>query len=221
MAISRTSNRGRGGKAKAQAKSLYIEAQKARIAELLNEGHLPSECAELMGLARSTISKLRKELHSDHRAHAMEQISDLKARELAKLEHRERIAWQELARSRLLRRTDTGNGEDESSTVQGRCGLDAGGNATRIQTEVADPRWFDVLAQISEQRCALMGLNAPIPVRINTDDFTRPELMRLAAGEPLELVMRARDDRLAAMRAQNDAAIAAAARMMGPAEGSA
>ncbi len=204
MGITRKTRGARGASRLAEAKRLQMEYRKHIVARELCKMTPKGTIAKELGVSPATVTKLCKELDREWRTQHSKDILTHKARELACIDHREAFCWEQLYKSMEIRRQDQQftDAEGESTvttTLAGRAGLTANGQATTMQLEVADPRWMDQIARCSEQRCRLLGLYEAVEVTLTPeyfDKFTVEELQRLAAGEPVYLVERDCDERI-------------------------
>ena len=201
MAVSRTS---KGSAGAAGRKRLEIEWRKHLVSVRLLEGKRKVDIATELGVSPSLITALCKELDKQYLAHYLRNILEHKAKELARIDRREAFCWEQLYKSMEIRRqdqqfTDCEGESTVTTTLAGRAGLTKRGQATKMQLEVADPRWMDQIARCSEQRCRLLGLNEEVELKISLnyfDKFSPAELLRLAAGEPFYIVERDCDERI-------------------------
>lgn len=105
-------------------------------------------------LSHKTICRDIKDVIAQWRETMVQNVDDLKSAELLRINEIEREAWREWERSktgkeRTLAERRTGGenpGEKASVTREGQCG---------------DPRYLQVVQKCIEQRCEVLGLDAP------------------------------------------------------------
>lgn len=182
-------------------KQAMMEARRARVASFKIQGKSLREMAELLekdgyvnprtGKAWSLhiLSEDVQELEERWKASALVDITEAKARELAKLDELEREAWAAWHRS---------YGKRQSTSTERRTGGKTPGDKARVDTEdlAGDPRFLAIVLDCQQRRAKMLGLDAPqkveasgpnggpIPVQ---DD--RPPLSAL----PIDLVRQLRD----------------------------
>jgi hypothetical protein len=201
MPVSRTS---RGHGRAAELKRLQIQWQKGQVAQWIAERRPKGWMAKELGVVPSAITRLCKELEREWRTEYLDDLLTHKAAELAAINRREAFCWEQLYKSMEIRRqdqqfTDCEGESTVTTTLAGRAGLTKRGQATKMQMEVADPRWMAEIRACSEQRCSLLGLNEEVELKISLtyfDKFSPAELLRLAAGEPFYIVERDCDERV-------------------------
>lgn len=149
------------GKKQARSALQKIRDQ-ADIARLRLFGHTQRQIADKMGLALSTVNRDLAEIAKRWRDSALEDIAEIKARELAKLDALEIEAFDEWRHSK----------KDTKKTVveekPGRQGKDSDKpapkqNGVRIETttNIGDPRFLQLILSIQERRSKMLGLDAP------------------------------------------------------------
>ncbi|MEE4659019.1 MAG: hypothetical protein V2J89_01040 [Halieaceae bacterium] len=155
-----------GGKGTKRGKKRTVKERErdlAFIARHYLRGYSQNEIAVELGKATGTqvtrqqICYDLKKLQEQWREEQLEAIDELKARELAKLDHMEAEAWAAWERSK----------EQAEKTKKGRRtgGRNAGEYAeVQVEERIGDPRYMDLVLKCVEKRTKLLGLDAPIKV---------------------------------------------------------
>lgn len=127
---------------------------RAETARLYLQGVPQHEIAAKQGVTREQITYDLNVIRAEWVKNAQEGMTELVARELAKLDRIEAeawAAWERSCKSRERKRTKkTTGGESDRLEAQ-------------VETEErdGDPRWLEIVAKCVDQRCKLRGLNAP------------------------------------------------------------
>lgn len=144
--------------------SFQRERDLPRIAELYCKGKTQAEIAEALGLSRQQIGYDLRDIQNRWERIAAKELGRRKGRELARIDHLERVAWEAWARScqdakgthvKTVRR---GDGQDITTlekTTKGQCG---------------DPRFLERVAWCIAQRLEIMGAYAPKKVAPTTSE---------------------------------------------------
>jgi hypothetical protein len=155
-------NRGRKGRSPDQ-----ILKDRAQIADLYLQGKLQVEIGALLGLSRQQIGYDLKAIRQEWLQSSLMDFNARKAEELAKLDRLEReyyAAWEASKQERQTSITEqvTGAGGDK---------LKAG---IRKEEQTGDPRYLAGVQWCIEQRCKILGLNAPQKIAPTTPDGQEP-----------------------------------------------
>jgi len=129
------------------------EADLARIAHLYLSGSNQYEIAKELGLSRQQITYDLQDLYGRWAESARSDIDKLKAEQLAKIDRLEREYWDAWRRS---------VGTHEKSITERKRGETQMDRAQIVKEELAgDPRFLTGVGWCIEQRCKILGLNAP------------------------------------------------------------
>jgi hypothetical protein len=160
------------------AEELTIESRRCQVAELFLRGiKRQSELAQRLGVDRSTVSRDLKVLNARWKEAALRDLDAAKGQELERLDRLEREYWQAWANSQ---------GPHEITTTEQTTGGDGEKvkAAIRKEEQYGDARYLEGVQRCIEQRCKLLGLNAPQkiaptapdgqePYRLTIEDFTQ------------------------------------------------
>lgn len=130
-------------------------AQLDQVAELYLQGWTQAEIGEHIGRSQQQVSYDLVQLRKRWAASADKKMDVHLAQQLAKLDHLEATYWDAWERSMEERRTRT------ASRKQG--GRDGNVNSSALKTEdvLGDPRYLAGIERCIQQRCKLLGIEAP------------------------------------------------------------
>lgn len=131
-------------------RTLKIADRRTRVAALRLQGWTQTEIAEELGVSQPLICADIKEIDAEWRESRNSTTQDFKDRELAKIDNREREAWEAYWRSvgTIEKRTTKGKGPDAEVTVV-------------EEQQAGDPQYLKVIEGCSKDRRALLGLDQP------------------------------------------------------------
>lgn len=147
------------------------------LAELYVYGHTQREMAEKIGVSQTQISFDISELHQRWVKAQLIDVSEAKARELAKIDNLERIAIAAWIKSGGKKRkviTTTG-GEYENERIE-------------QWEEVGDPAYLARISWCIERRCKILGIDAPEKVEIVPPSNSLEELQAEAQRLGMQVV---------------------------------
>lgn len=139
----------------ARETTVQREQRLRRVAELALRGLGTGEIAKETGLTTGQVAWDMKVLVRRWRELASEDIADLKAKELAKLDRLEAEYWRawEASKRRVTK------SQRKSLSASGATG---GGQVELMEQETAgDAKFLDGVARCIAQRCRLLGIDAP------------------------------------------------------------
>jgi len=125
------------------------------IAEMYLGGALQTEIAEKLGITQARVSQELKVIQKEWERRYAGTIHQLKMRELTKIDALELMYLDQFEKSINLSRVtrEEKRGNKESYTKE------------RVEeNELGDPRYLQGIQWCIEQRCKLLGLNAPVKV---------------------------------------------------------
>lgn len=131
-----------------------ILENRAKIANLYLKGWQQKDIAVELGLSPATVSRDIKALIEEWRQSAISDIEEAKAKELARINRIEREAWEAWEASKQM---ETGH---RQTTQYGGEGQSASYAVTR-RASPGDTKYMDIIRWCIDQRCKLLGLNAP------------------------------------------------------------
>jgi hypothetical protein len=153
---------------RSSAEELAIESRRSQVATLFLQGiRRQGELAQRLGVDRSTISRDLKVLNGRWKEAAVRDLDAAKGQELERIDLLEQQYWAAWERSKQGRETTTTEqvtGEDGDRTKA----------AIRKEEQHGDPRYLDGVQRCIEQRCKLLGLNAPQKIAPTTPDGREP-----------------------------------------------
>ena len=195
--------RGRGQK----NHTFVVLQRKERIGRWYCEGKSQNEIAELENTSQTTVSNTLKELHEDWLESARASYEVRKARELANIDHLERLAaeaWKKSTKNaevevtkikRALRKAKAeinGNGKDSKRSALANVlpnpevfDLVVVGDEVNktVKGQTGDPRFLEIMSSCIEMRAKICGLFQD--VNVNIDARTSVNVWdALASGKP-------------------------------------
>jgi DNA-binding CsgD family transcriptional regulator len=142
---------------------MSLEARRKRVADLYLQGMAQFQIAEELGVSQASVSNDLTAIRAEWLALAVIDYSDGVAKELAKIDHLEEVAWEAWQRScedaeqtrrrrEFIREKVKGKPRGHrlvpvSSTVE-----------TTRRGQAGDPRFLDKVSWCIDQRCKLLGL---------------------------------------------------------------
>ena len=153
---------------RSSAEELAIESRRCQVADLFLRGvKRQTELGQRIGVNRSTISRDLRVLNDRWKESGVRDLDAAKGQELDRLDQLEREAWQAWEKSKGAHETTT---TEQTSTGAG----ERVKAAIRKDEQCGDPRYLAVLQWCIEQRCKLLGLNAPHKIAPTTPDGREP-----------------------------------------------
>lgn len=145
-------------------KKVEIAERRRQVAALYLAGKVQTEIAVELGVDQATISRDLKALQKQWAEQAVRDLDEAKAEQLAKIDRLEQEYWdawqqsrgEQTATSKKLVR----DGEKEKAEA-----------STRIAVQPGDPRFLGGVQWCIEQRCKILGVNAPIEQK-NSGEIT-------------------------------------------------
>lgn len=144
-------------------------ADRAKLAQLALFGNKTQEqMAQEIGIDQTTVSRELKRIREDWRQSALQDIDEVIARELKKLDQLELEALQEWERSKRDWTKKVVEDKPRSKGVAGK--------SARIETgsQTGDPRYLQVLISIQDRRSKLLGIDKPQKMAPTTPDGSQP-----------------------------------------------
>jgi len=138
---------------KQSQKKLSMAHRRVAVARLYLEQNSQMDIAAQVGVTQQTISNDLKAIRDDWMARAAYDLSQAKARELARIDQLEAHYWREWYRSQA---------EGKSSTQERINGSDSTREKLSLHKtdRLGDPRYLAGIQWCIERRCAILGLNA-------------------------------------------------------------
>lgn len=143
-------------------KSLVQKARRKEVASRYLRGESQYAIADALKIAQSTVSKDLKALHAQWLQAALMDLNAYKARELARIDQLELIAWQAWDASKLPRKT---------TVLKSVPGPPPGNQPIPVESKFetqernGDPRYLERVSWCIGQRCKILGLEAPLMVK--------------------------------------------------------
>lgn len=154
------------------------ERDMARAAELYLQGHPQWRIGQIIGVSQSQISDDLGEIKNRWRESAIMDFNERKARELAKIDELERIAWDAYKKSCLPKKQLTRKrksiiiGEDKDNE-----GTPASEIERTLRVEHQAPGNESFLGRVAwciDRRCELLGIDAPRKTTLTDPTGTKP-----------------------------------------------
>lgn len=149
----------------ATSKKMAIAIRRKQVADAYLRGRTQAEIAVELGVNQATVSRDLQALREEWKRSALIDIDEAKARELAKIDAMEIEAWQAWERSQL-------DAEVELTKMQGTDPEKPGKleKQRRIEGQVGDPRFLQIVQWCINKRCEILGINAPVRQEITGRD---------------------------------------------------
>jgi predicted transcriptional regulator len=146
------------------------------VARLYLEGKYQHEIAEILGVSQQQVSYDLKEIQLTWQDMSVAQLTELKARELARIDNLERTYWQAWEKSQQPKETTSTAKEGEKVKV-----------GKRSEQRNGNPQFLQGVQWCIERRIKLLGLDAPVRSEVssalavtqNYNDMDAAELSRL------------------------------------------
>lgn len=120
------------------------------ITALLLEGHTQSEIAKKLHMTASMVSYDMHVIIEEWRKKTAINIDQIKIKELDKIDHREKEAWEAWHKSKEEVKKHTKiTRKGDVQTIE------------TIETKCGDPRYLEAIARCSKDRRELLGMDAP------------------------------------------------------------
>jgi len=153
---------------RSSAEELVIESRRCRLAELFLRGVTrQTELAERLGVDRSTISRDLTTLKARWKESGIRDLNMAKGQELERLDALEREYWQAWEQSKGPHEITTTEQTTDSDGERVKA-------AIRKEDQHGDPRYLDGVQRCIEQRCKILGINAPQKIAPTTPDGQEP-----------------------------------------------
>ena len=136
------------------------------IADLYLQGWLQADIAGEIGISPATVSRDIKALQKDWLASALIDFDKAKAGELAKVDRLEREYWQAWARSCEDAETVT----EKARASKGSERPDSVEKTKQAKGQAGDPRFLSGIQWCIEQRCKILGVEAPKKTELTGKD---------------------------------------------------
>ena len=156
-----------------------ILRDRARIADLYLRGRKQWEIGQELGLSQQMVSYELGIIRKQWMESAVRDFDEAKGRELDRIDHLEREAWDAWERSKRHRLVSV-SGIEEKSTGSGVDDRPAAPTETRTREEtrktdqVGDPRFLEKVAWCIDQRCKILGLHAALRLKHSGDEDGPP-----------------------------------------------
>ena len=156
-----------------------ILRDRARIAELYLRGRKQWEIGQELGLSQQMVSYELGIIRKQWMESAVRDFDEAKGRELDRIDHLEREAWDGWERSKRHRLVSV-SGIEEKSTGSAADDRPAAPTETRTREEtrktdqVGDPRFLEKVAWCIDQRCKILGLHAAVRLKHSGDEDGPP-----------------------------------------------
>ena len=169
-----------------------LARDRRRIADLYLQGWLQADIAKEIERSPATVSRDIKALQGDWLASALIDFNEAKAQELAKIDRLEREYWQAWERSCEDAETVT----EKARASKGSERPDSVEKTKQAKGQAGDPRFLSGIQWCIEQRCKILGVEAPRKTEISgllksldLSSLTDLQLDRLAKGEDVISVL--------------------------------
>jgi len=152
---------------KTRANAHYLEM---KTSELLVRGYTIAEICSELDVTKTTGYKMIKRVTDEWRRSAMSSINEVKAKELAKLDHIESAAWEGWERSKQSRRKQTI--DSDILKLKDNPALRTPRKSKSVEEDRdGDPRYLDMILKCVDRRIRILGIDDMSgEIRGDTDD---------------------------------------------------
>lgn len=157
--------------------SLSRVERRLRVAEMYLKGETQTAISEALGVTQATVSRDITYLHDEWVRSSILTINEAKARELQRIDHLERVYWEQYQASKTPARRTTNKGVRRNAN-------DPSTNLSQTVTvieQIGDPRLLDGIKWCIEQRCKLFGLYQS-KLELSWRDTVRPDEVAVVNG---------------------------------------
>jgi hypothetical protein len=126
-----------------------------------------AECADRIGVSRSQVSYDLAILRARWQKSAAADFAAKVAKELARIDHLEAVAWEAWERSCEAEEIFHAGTEGGRVDKDGKPLPDRTRTSKTVRHQYGDPRFLERVAWCVEQRCRVCGMNAETAVRLN------------------------------------------------------
>ena len=158
-----------------------LARDRRKIADLYLKGWIQADIADEIGMSQATVSNDIAALHRDWLALALVDFNEAKAQELAKIDRLEREYWAAWERScedaeTITEKARASRGSDKPDSVE---------KTKQAKGQAGDPRFLAGVQWCIEQRCKILGIEAPKRIEAmlskrRPEEFTNDELAAIA-----------------------------------------
>jgi hypothetical protein len=155
-------------------KNIIIE-RRSRVSELYLKGTPQYKIAQICKVSTSQVSRDLKVLSKKWVESSMQNIDELKARELQKIDQAEREAWKGWERSCQTKTKKRHATSDFDKGIKNESSIE------RIKS-AGDPRFIEVVLRCIKQRSEILGIEAARKADIKLDALTDSQLDFILQG---------------------------------------
>jgi hypothetical protein len=141
------------------ARRLAIAQRRQQVAKLYLSGKGQVEIGQELNLAQSTICKDLEHIRTAWRESSIRDFDAQRDLEIARLNQIEREAWAAWERSQQPAQTAVVSGAAGSQTAK-----------RTLRHQCGNPRFLELALRCNEERCKLLGLDAPLKIAPVTPD---------------------------------------------------
>jgi len=143
-----------------QRSNSQLARDRRKIADLYLKGWLQADIAEELGISDSTVSRDLAAMRKAWLKSALMDFNEAKARELAEIDHLERVAWAEWLESKEAKESTV----QKTSTSNRNKRVEA---QIRKETRLGDPRYLGIIQWCIDRRCKILGVDAPTQTQVS------------------------------------------------------
>lgn len=161
--------------APSRERTIEIAERRRRVADLYLQKHKQVDIAIRLGVSESVISKDLKIIQQEWAEQRVFALDQRKLLELESIDRTEREAWTAWDRSK-------GPIEISEATLDGSKAPDKGRARRVTKSTAGDPRFLLIVLRCIEQRCKILGLEAPTKTALTDsagNDLQTPEAGRV------------------------------------------
>lgn len=175
---------------------MQLMQRRQEVAVRYLKGEQQYDIGRALGMSQAQVSMDLKAVRELWLASTLRDFDAIKSEQLAKVDQVEIEAWQAWQRSQQPREVSLTE-QAEGGEVMAPDGTLKPKSPTRKASmrregQAGDPRFLERIQKCIDQRCTILGLNAPAKFSFDWDRFSDDQLARLAQGEtPLQVMAEA------------------------------
>ena len=147
-----------------RSRKVAINKRRELVADLYLQGKTQMEISEVVGVKQPTVSADLRKIQKQWRESAVRDFDLAREVEIQKIDRIEREAWAAWERSKLPSQAATTTGDEHDRKTR-----------RHVRNQYGDPRFLEQVNKCIASRRALLGLDAPSRMEVETDAGTLVE----------------------------------------------
>lgn len=149
-----------------------IDRDRVEVARLYLQGKYQHEIAQILEVSQQQVSYDLKAVQQAWRDMPLAQLSELKAKELARIDQLERTYWEAWEKSQQPKETTSTAKEGEKLKV-----------GKRSEQRNGNPAFLKGVMDCIDRRCKLLGLDAPVKSEVTSAQSVSQDYSNMDADE--------------------------------------